>query len=71
MTEVTLPDYGCPPLREVVCGITFKKLEALMVPHIGLLWDEYRADYPKCQDQPEIPLILEAVGYIELEEYRV
>ncbi len=59
MTKVALPDYESPPVREVVCGVTFKKIEALKVPHIGLLWDEYRADYPECQDKPEIPLVWE------------
>ena len=44
-----LPSYKFPPVIEVVCGISFKKIEKLKAPHFGLFWQKLRSDYPKCQ----------------------
>ena len=41
-----LPSYNNPPVNEVVCGIRFRPTDRLRIPHIGLLWDKFRADYP-------------------------
>jgi uncharacterized protein (TIGR04255 family) len=45
-----LPDYENPPVIEVVCGIFFESIDALLAPHLGLLWDKFRAEYPECQE---------------------
>lgn len=53
-----LPEYDNPPVNEVVCGVLFKPLEGLRIPHFGLFWDQWRADYPTCQEvAPIIPMI--------------
>lgn len=44
-----LPSYKQPPVDEVVCGIRFEPLPQLKVPHIGLLWERFRQEYPVTQ----------------------
>jgi len=44
-----LPSYKYPPVNEVVCGMRFRPVDKLLIPHIGLLWDKFRADYPLLQ----------------------
>ncbi len=44
-----LPSYKQPPVDEVVCGFTFEPLRQLKVPHIGLLWERVRNEYPNVQ----------------------
>ena len=49
-----LPSYKNPPVNEVVCGLRFKTPDKLRIPHIGLLWDKFRSDYPMIQHVPPI-----------------
>ena len=49
-----LPSYKNPPINEVVCGLRFDTPDKLRIPHIGLLWDKFRADYPIIQHVPPI-----------------
>jgi uncharacterized protein (TIGR04255 family) len=49
-----LPSYKNPPVNEVVCGLRFDTPEKLRIPHIGFLWDKFRADYPIVQHVPPI-----------------
>jgi uncharacterized protein (TIGR04255 family) len=44
-----LPSYGQLPVDEVVCGFTFEPLRQFKIPHIGLLWQRFRQDYPTVQ----------------------
>jgi uncharacterized protein (TIGR04255 family) len=44
-----LPSYKQPPVDEVVCGFTFEPLRQLKIPHIGLLWEKFRNEYPNVQ----------------------
>lgn len=44
-----LPSYKRPPVDEVVCGFRFERLRELKVPHIGLLWEKFRNEYPTVQ----------------------
>ena len=44
-----LPSYKRPPVDEVVCGFRFEHLRELKVPHIGLLWEKLRNEYPTTQ----------------------
>jgi uncharacterized protein (TIGR04255 family) len=45
-----LPEYDTPPLDEVVCGILFKPIETLLVPHFGVFWERLKPEYPTCQE---------------------
>lgn len=49
-----LPSYKNPPVNEVVCGMRFHTLDKLRIPHIGVLWDKFRQDYPFIQHAPPI-----------------
>jgi uncharacterized protein (TIGR04255 family) len=44
-----LPSYKRPPVDEVVCGFRFQPLSGLKVPHLGLLWERFRAEFPTVQ----------------------
>ena len=44
-----LPSYKKPPVDEVVCGFRFEPLRDLKVPHLGLLWEKFRSEYPTTQ----------------------
>lgn len=50
----SLPDYGNPPVIEVVCGLVFEKLEKFRAPHLGLFWQKIRNDFPTCQHAPTL-----------------
>lgn len=50
-----LPSYKQPPVDEVVCGFRFEPLPQLKVPHIGLLWEKFRQEYPVLQHA--IPIV--------------
>jgi len=50
----TLPSYKNPPVNEVVCGIRFNASDKFRIPHIGILWDKFRTDYPIIQHAPPI-----------------
>jgi uncharacterized protein (TIGR04255 family) len=53
-----LPEYGNPPVDEVVCGVLFEPLKGFLLPHYGLLWEKFRLDYPHCQEvAPLMPLV--------------
>lgn len=46
-----LPEYGNPPITEVVCGVQFESLDRLMAAHLGLLWTRFNKDFPKVQEK--------------------
>ncbi len=52
-----LPKYGNPPVVELVCGILFESLNKFLAPHIGLLWENFKTEYPNIrQMMPLAPL---------------
>ena len=54
----TLPEYKNPPVNEVVCGILFETIKQFLVPHFGLLWEKFRAEFPRCRHvDPLMPVI--------------
>jgi uncharacterized protein (TIGR04255 family) len=61
MTKVqkNLISYKKPPVIEVVCGILFKPINALLAPHFGLLWEEFKNEYPTCQEASPLAPIIE------------
>ena len=44
-----LPDYEMPPIIEVVCGLKFKGLESLKIPHYGAFWSKIDTKFPRCE----------------------
>ena len=59
--KAELLNYERPPVTEVVYGISFAPLNSLLVPHLGVLWEEFRSEYPKCEEKP--PLITPSEGF--------
>lgn len=49
-----LPSYKNPPVNEVVCGMRFQTPDKLRIPHIGLLWEKFRQQYPIIKHVPPI-----------------
>ena len=54
LPKSSLPSYKKPPVNEVVFGVVFRTPENLRIPHIGLLWQKFRADYPFIQHAPPV-----------------
>src|SRR5712692_2593638 len=53
-----LPSFKEPPVIEVICGLTFKPLDGLLAPHLGILWEKFQSDYPVCKEvEPLVPVI--------------
>jgi uncharacterized protein (TIGR04255 family) len=48
------PDYDRPPLVEVVLSLQFEPLSQFRVPHLGLLWQEFRSRYPRVEEHPPL-----------------
>jgi len=59
-----LPNYKNPPVNEVVCGLQFQASDNLRVPHIGLLWNKFRSEYPIIQHAPPL---MSAMGDIKVD----
>jgi len=58
VSPADLPKYGKPPVVELVCGILFESLSKFLAPHMGLLWEVFKTEYPNIrQMMPLAPLI--------------
>ena len=56
--RVDLPEFENPPVVEVALSIKFKTLN-LTTAHVGLLWERFRSQFPKVEDQPPLDLPIE------------
>ena len=52
--EARLPEFNKPPVVEVALSIQFDPVEGLGAPQLGLLWSEFRADFPRTEEQPPL-----------------
>lgn len=57
-----LPSYDRPPVAEVALSIQCAPISKLTNIHVGLLWNELKADFPKYQEQPTLPPAFEVFG---------
>ncbi|MGH2620053.1 MAG: TIGR04255 family protein, partial [Anaerolineales bacterium] len=55
-----LPEYDKPPVIEVVCGVKFDTLEPFSLPHFGLLWQQFRGEYPEFKQVAPLVAPIEA-----------
>jgi len=55
-----LPDYGDPPVNEVVIGIQFNQT-TMTGAHVGLFWEELREEFPKAYEQPPLEPKIESL----------
>ncbi|KPJ58593.1 MAG: hypothetical protein AMJ42_02985 [Deltaproteobacteria bacterium DG_8] len=58
-SKPSLVNYQNPPVIEVVCGILFKPIVDLLAPHLGLLWERFRSQYPNSREVPPLAPIIE------------
>lgn len=58
-TQKSLINYENPPVVEVVCGILFESIRNFLAPHIGLLWEKFRPEYPECREAPPLTPTIE------------
>lgn len=57
-----LPDFTNPPVVEVALAVQFERLTTLRTPHLGLLWAEFRNEFPKTEEHPARELATEEFG---------
>lgn len=55
-----LPDFGEPPVTEVVLSVQFERLPGFRMAHIGLLWEQFRHDFPKLEEHPLLEPVVES-----------
>ncbi|MEX0938315.1 MAG: TIGR04255 family protein [Pirellulales bacterium] len=61
-TDQPLPDFGKPPLNEVVLSVQFEALELLNIPHLGLIWQAFRDRFPKTEEHASLDPVFERFG---------
>lgn len=62
MASATLPSFNAPPVIEVVLGAQFQPIAGLGVAHLGLLWQQFRKEYPKLEERPPLSHEVERIG---------
>jgi uncharacterized protein (TIGR04255 family) len=57
-----LPEFRDPPLTEVVLGAQFDVIPGFLTPHIGVVWERFRDDFPLVEEHPPLPPAFETFG---------
>jgi uncharacterized protein (TIGR04255 family) len=57
-----LPDFRAPPVTEVVLGVQFDSLERFLSPHLGLVWERFKSQFPLVEEQAPLPPVFETFG---------
>src|SRR5690349_15910910 len=57
-----LPDFTNPPVTEVVLGVQFNNLSGFQAPHLGLVWEKFRSNFPHIEEHPPIQPAFETFG---------
>jgi uncharacterized protein (TIGR04255 family) len=57
-----LADFESPPVTEVVLGVQFNSLERFLSPHLGLIWGEFKQEFPLVEEHPYFPPLFETFG---------
>jgi uncharacterized protein (TIGR04255 family) len=60
--SVGLPEYDRPPVVEVALGVQFQPIVKFRAPHVGLLWQEWRDEYPILDEVPPLDPAVEREG---------
>lgn len=61
-TSPYLPEYENPPINEVVCGLLFKRIDKLLNPYLGILWEKYKPEYSDCREVAPLLPVMETFG---------
>lgn len=62
--DMPLPNYENPPVVEVAISAQFNTLDELTVPLLGLIWSEFKKEFPRTRDLAPLNPILEFFGPI-------
>lgn len=54
-----LPDFVSPPVTEVVLGVQFGTLDRLLLPHLGIVWREFRDKFPEIEEHAPLDATFE------------
>jgi uncharacterized protein (TIGR04255 family) len=57
-----LPSFERPPVTEVALSIQFASITRFRTVHVGMLWQEFRATFPKVSEQPPLVPVFETFG---------
>lgn len=57
-----LADYTAPPLTEVVLGVQFNSIDQFLSPHLGLVWERFKANFPNVEEHPPLLPTFETFG---------
>jgi uncharacterized protein (TIGR04255 family) len=57
-----MPEFSRPPVAEVALSIQFEPLTGFRVAHFGVFWAQIRDRFPKTQEQPPLPPVVERFG---------
>lgn len=57
-----LPDFTKPPVVEVAISIQFERLANLRAAHLGLLWNEFKHQFPRTEEHPPMDQPMENLG---------
>jgi uncharacterized protein (TIGR04255 family) len=57
-----LPNYGSPPLNEVVVGVQFTPISGYSTVDTAAIWELFRSEFPIVQEQPPLPPQFETFG---------
>ena len=58
--------YENPPIDEIVCGMRFDPIKQLQSGHFGILWQKFRSDFPRTEDQNLVgPVSEEYLGSLD------
>jgi uncharacterized protein (TIGR04255 family) len=52
-----LPEFDNPPVVETVLSVQFDPLLSLKTAHLGLLWSDYKASFPKTEGRPPLDVV--------------
>jgi uncharacterized protein (TIGR04255 family) len=61
-TKTPLAAFESPPVTEVVVSIQFEPLPKFAIPQMGLLWQRFRTQYPRTEQHPALPSVVERLG---------
>ncbi len=62
MTEITLPSFDSPPVRETVLGVQFSPLPGLTIAHLGAYWASLGEQWRDVSDAPPSEAMVESFG---------
>lgn len=65
------PDFGRPPVSEVVLSVQFEPIENMRGPQVGLLWAKFRHQFPRVEEHEPLAPVFEKFGSQEPAQFNV